>query len=384
MRHLGYGHAVSSNPDGFLATWRYTASSLWIYVVIALAGPVARTTADLLEGTAVLRNVLLLVVIAAVVQFSCRPLVVAARAGLGNEQLTWSQRARFLAPALLVLPLAWIPPAFPAGIVMVPWVVVSLLAVDLTARRRNVLLVVTLPLLVGLYAIGGGDRLRDLDAEGGYVLGYLALFLPAVCIFQVWLWQLMLQVRSRGEAEADLAAVRERLRLAADLHDVQGHHLQVIALKAELAERQLDRDPEAARASMAEVQQIARAAIAETKEIVRGYRRTSLREEIANAAAVLEATGADVVVECSEDLDRPLFALALREATTNILRHSAAASVRISAVPERLTITNDGAAEPTASSHGSGLASLTERVAAAGGRLSVQRDGDLFTVEVLT
>nr|WP_241732939.1 histidine kinase [Aeromicrobium phoceense] len=194
----------------------------------------------------------------------------------------------------------------------------------------------------------------------------------------------MLHVRSSGEAQADLAAVRERLRLAADLHDVQGHHLQVIALKAELAERQLDSDPDAARASMAEVQQIARAAITETKEIVRGYRRTSLREEIANAAAVLEATGAEVVVECSEDLDRPLFALALREATTNILRHSDATSVRISAVPDRLTIVNDGAAEPAVSSHGSGLASLTERVAAAGGRLSVRREGDVFTVEVLT
>ncbi|SKB06802.1 two-component system, NarL family, sensor histidine kinase DesK [Aeromicrobium choanae] len=384
MRLLGYGRAVSSNPDGFLATWRYTASSLWIYVVIGLVGPVTRASADLIEGTAVLRNVLLLVVIAAVVLLSCRPLVASARAGLGHEQLTWSQRARYLAPALLVLPLAWIPPAFPVGIVMVPWLVVSLLAVDLAARRRNMLLIVTLPALLGVYAVGGWEQLRDLDVEGGWVLFYLALILPAVCIFQVWLWQLMLQVRSRGQAEADLAAVRERLRLAADLHDVQGHHLQVIALKAELAERQLDRDPDAARASMAEVQQIARAAITETKEIVRGYRRTSLREEIANAAAVLEATGADVVVECSEELDRPLFALALREATTNILRHSDATSVRISAVPDRLTIVNDGAAEPTASSHGSGLASLTERVAAAGGRLSVRRDGDVFTVEVFT
>lgn len=383
MRPLGYGRAVSSNPDGFLATWRYTASSLWIYVVLGLAGPVARAVSDLLEGTAVLRNALLLVVIAVVAVLSCRPLVAAARAGLGHEQLTWAQRARFLAPTLLVLPLAWIPPVFPVGIVMVPWVVVSLLSVDLAVRRRTVLLLVTLPLLVGLYAIGGWRQLGDLDPDGAYVLGYLAVILPAVCIFQVWLWQLMLHVRSKGEAEADLAAVRERLRLAADLHDVQGHHLQVIALKAELAERQLDRDPDAARASMAEVQQIARAAITETKEIVRGYRRTSLREEIANAAAVLEATGADVVVECSEELDRPLFALALREATTNILRHSAATSVRIAAVPERLTITNDGAAEPADSSHGSGLASLTERVAAAGGRLSVRREGDLFTVEVL-
>nr|WP_255669095.1 histidine kinase [Aeromicrobium duanguangcaii] len=191
----------------------------------------------------------------------------------------------------------------------------------------------------------------------------------------------MLQVRSRGEAEADLAAVRERLRLAADLHDVQGHHLQVIALKAELAERQLDWDPEAARATMNEVQQIARAAIAETKEIVRGYRRTSLREEMANAAAVLEAAGAAVQVDCVGELEQPLFALALREATTNILRHSDATSVRIAASPQRFAITNDGAG-PATSSHGTGLASLTERVAAAGGRLAVRREEGHFTLEV--
>ncbi|GAA3537637.1 histidine kinase [Aeromicrobium flavum] len=372
---------MSSNPDGFVATWRYTASSLWLYVVIGLIGPVARAVADIVEGTAVVRGGLLLVVIAAVVWLSCRPLVAAAKSGLGQEQLSWSRRATLLAPALLVYPLAWLSPTFPPGVVLVPWLVVSLVAIDVAPRRRNNLLPAALLTLVGLYALGGWDGLRRLDWEGAYALGFIALFLPAVTVFQVWLWQLMLQVRARGEAEADLAAVRERLRLAADLHDVQGHHLQVIALKAELAERQLDRDPGAARASMSEVQHIARAAIAETKEIVRGYRRTSLREEMANAAAVLEAAGAAVTVECPEGLDEPLFALALREATTNILRHSTATTVRIVATPERLTISNDGATS-AGSSGGSGLAALTERVAAGGARLAVRRDGEAFTVEV--
>lgn len=372
---------MRQNPDGFVATWRYTAVSLWLYVVFALAGPVARAVIDVTQGTAVVRNLLLLAVIAWVVVFACRPLISAARAGLGQELLSWGERVRFLAPSLLVIPLAWLPPAFPPGIVLVPWMVVCLLAVDVAGRRRSTILTVTLPVLVALYAIGGWDRLRELDWGGAYAIGFIALFVPSVCVFQVWLWQLMLQVRSSGEAEADLAAVRERLRLAADLHDVQGHHLQVIALKAELAERQLDRDPEAARAAMGEVQQIARTAIAETKEIVRGYRDTSLREEIANAAAVLEAAGAAVSVECPDGLDQPLFALALREATTNILRHSRATSVLIVAVPDRLTITNDGATgEPNG---GTGLAALTERIAAGGGRLAVHREDDRFTLEVL-
>lgn len=378
---LGYRRAVTRNPDGFVATWRYTASSLWIYVAFGTLGAVARAAADLAAGTAVVRSVLMLIVIAAVVWFSCRPLVASARAGLGHENIAWSQRARYLAPALLVFPLAWWTPTFPAGIVLVPWTVVSLLAIDVAPRRRNALLAVTLPALIGLYVVAGWDQLLDLDFESAYVLGFLGLFIPVVCVFQVWLWQLMLQVRSTGEAEAELAAVRERLRLAADLHDVQGHHLQVIALKAELAERQLDRDPRAARDSMAEVQQIARTAITETKEIVRGYRRTSLREEMVNAAAVLEAAGAAVTVECPEGLDQPVFALALREATTNVLRHSDATWVRIIAEPDRLTITNDGASA-VVPGRGTGLEALTERVAAAGGRLVVTHEDDRFTVEV--
>lgn len=369
------------NPDGFVATWRYTASSLWLYVVMGFAGPVARSAVDLMQGTAVVRNAALLLVIAAATWFSCRPLIGAARSGLGHDRMSRHERLRLLAPALLVLPLAWIGPDFPVGIVLVPWVVVCLIAIDLPRSQRNAVLPVALVLICGLYAIGGLDGLRALDWSGAYAIGFLVAFLPVVVIFQVWLWQLMLQVRSSGEAEADLAAVRERLRLAADLHDVQGHHLQVIALKAELAERQLDRDPEAARAAMGEVQLIARTAIAETKEIVRGYRRTSLREEMANAAAVLEAAGAAVTLECPEGLDEPLFALALREATTNVLRHSDATRVEIVATPDRLAITNDGASEAVPG-RGTGLTSLTERIGAGGGRLAVAREGDRFTLEV--
>ncbi len=382
MRVLGYGRDVTSTPDGFVATWRYTASSLWIYVVIALLGPVVRAAADVNQGIAVARNIALLGVIAAVVWFACRPLIERARDGLGHEHLAWSHRARLVAPALLVFPLAWVSPVFPPGIVIVPWLVVSLAAIDVARRQRNNGLPIAFALLVSLYAVRGWDEVRGLDAGALYTLGFLAVFIPGAIVFQVWLWELMLQVRSRGEAEAELAAVRERLRLAADLHDVQGHHLQVIALKSELAERQIDRDPEAARATMLEVQHVAREAITETKEIVRGYRRTSLSEEIANAAAVLEAAGAEVIVECADGLDEPLFALTLRESTTNILRHSHAGTVRISAVPDRLTITNDGAVEVD-STQGSGLSALTERIAAGGGRLTVRHEGRNFTVEVV-
>src|SRR5690606_35384605 len=121
---------------------------------------------------------------------------------------------------------------------------------------------------------------------------------------------------------------RERLRFAADLHDIQGHHLQVIALKSELAERLLDTNPDAAREHIHETRTIARQALEETRSLVYGYRDVALADELENAREVLAAAGArcelDIGVLPDDAEARRTLALVVREATTNILRHSAA------------------------------------------------------------
>ena len=108
-----------------------------------------------------------------------------------------------------------------------------------------------------------------------------------------WFWELVHRLEAARRLEGQLAVADERLRFAADLHDIQGHHLQVIALKSELATRLAEADPPAAAAQMAEVQEHARTALADTREVVQGYRQTPLTEELANATRVLEAAGID-------------------------------------------------------------------------------------------
>lgn len=95
---------------------------------------------------------------------------------------------------------------------------------------------------------------------------------------------------------------RERLRFASDLHDIQGHHIQVIALKAELADRLLasndDKHRQVAQAAIGEVRALAEEAQAETRQLVRDLRVVSLGEELDNAKDVLGAVGIlDVTVE---------------------------------------------------------------------------------------
>ena len=189
----------------------------------------------------------------------------------------------------------------------------------------------------------------------------------------------------------------ERLRFAADLHDIQGHHLQVIALKSELAARLAEADPARAAATMREVQQLAGDALRETRALVQGYRRTTLDAEIANASKVLAAAGVEVLADVDADLaaslpqgPRSLLGLVVREATTNLLRHSRATRAAMVLVPDgagaRLVIDNDGVrpAELDGGSagggDGTGLVSLAERLDAVGGHLSWTSEGDRFVV----
>ncbi|PSL00076.1 two-component system sensor histidine kinase DesK [Murinocardiopsis flavida] len=242
-------------------------------------------------------------------------------------------------------------------------------------------------------------------AADGHLL-YAALFPAGLVAFTgwtvlgpLWAWDTAGRLNEARMLSAELAVKDERLRFAADLHDIQGHHLQVIALKSELAARLAEVDPARAAAEMAEVRQLAADALSDTRAVVQGYRRTTLDEEIANATRVLAAAGIDARMSLDpaatadlDDTDRHLLGLVMREATTNVLRHSAARNAdvdyRIAGGTARLRVGNDGAdGHPLTASgsgsgggSGSGLATLAERLRAAGGELAWDRDGDRFTV----
>jgi two-component system, NarL family, sensor histidine kinase DesK len=172
------------------------------------------------------------------------------------------------------------------------------------------------------------------------------------------------------------AVAQERLRFARDLHDLLGHSLSLIALKSELAGRLAEIDPARAREEMADVEAAARRALAEVRDAVSGYRQVSLAQALAEARSALSAAGITLRSPApGEPLPGAVDAVlgwVVREATTNVLRHSAARSVTVDLVPGdgdvTLTVTDDGTGAAAGVS-GAGLAGLAERVEALGGRL---------------
>jgi len=195
------------------------------------------------------------------------------------------------------------------------------------------------------------------------------------------------QLQLAQEEVAALAVSRERERIARDMHDVLGHSLTVISVKSELAGRLVEADPARAAAEVADIQSLARSALADVRGMVAATRHVTLAGELAAARRALDAAGIEAqlpgaVDAVPEDL-RELFAWAVREGTTNVLRHAAAGRVVVTLAPDRIVVEDDGrGAEPCpdddgAAGHpsapgspgdvpGHGLAGLRERATAAG------------------
>jgi two-component system sensor histidine kinase DesK len=192
-----------------------------------------------------------------------------------------------------------------------------------------------------------------------------------------------LHERNRALAEAreqlrQLAVGAERERIARDLHDVLGHTLTLIAVKADLARRLLERDPAGAQREIDEIHQSARGALAEVRAALTGVRAATLADELEQARRALQSAGIGLAAP------QPLPALpprvdvtlgyVLREATTNVIRHSAARHCEVR-LDERdgavhLQVRDDG--RGGALEGGNGLRGMRQRLAAVGGALSVQ------------
>ncbi|WP_227980647.1 sensor histidine kinase [Nocardia spumae] len=178
--------------------------------------------------------------------------------------------------------------------------------------------------------------------------------------------------------QGELAIVEERNRVARDVHDILGHSLTVITVKTELAQRLLESDPARAGQEMADVERLAREALAGVRDTVGGLREVTLHGEIANARTALRAAGIDADLPDPADLpDRKaeIFGWVLREAVTNVVRHSGARHCRVRVEGARIEIRDDGAGSAGAV-FGSGLTGLGERVRAAGGVLTVDSPPD--------
>jgi len=184
--------------------------------------------------------------------------------------------------------------------------------------------------------------------------------------------------RAQEEVER-LAATAERERIARDLHDLLGHTLSLIVLKSELASRLAAKDPERAAREIADVERISREALAQVRAAVRGYRSAGIEAEVREALQALEGAGIQVETALApanlSAAQESVFALALREGVTNVLRHAQATSCRLSLRQNgswcELEIADNGRGGEAR--EGSGLSGMRERVEALGG--AIERDG---------
>ena len=218
--------------------------------------------------------------------------------------------------------------------------------------------------------------------------------------------ELVHELARARETVAKLAANEERLRLARDMHDLTGQSLSMITLKSELAAKRLSRLPatqerDAALGDLGDIGRVSRQTLHDIREAVSGYRRPTLAIEVITARNALEAAGIRLDDDPGLTLRSGTFdadaeavlAWCLREATTNVIRHSGARSCRIR-LTERagelsLEVTDDGrglpgpaAGEPGEQDpdapKGAGLRGMSERLSAVGGRLSLGSAGPGF------
>ncbi|MFJ4538106.1 sensor histidine kinase [Streptomyces tibetensis] len=265
------------------------------------------------------------------------------------------------------------------------------------------------------------------DGWGGLDIAYATWISTMVTAAILRLSEAVRELQAARDELAHRAVEKERLRFSRDLHDLLGHTMSVIVVKSEAARRLAGRDLDAALAQITDIEAVGRQALTEIREAVSGYRQGSLAAELDRAHSVLTAAGITLVVSRSGPPPGPqteaLLGWVVREAVTNVVRHSGANRCEITLAGGgervRLTVSDDGGgavagdtvlscgAAPTVSdgrglsgsdgtglngsartgvgSAGTGLTGLTERLAAAGGSLTAgsrTRGGFAVTAEL--
>ncbi|MEI5993808.1 sensor histidine kinase [Candidatus Enterococcus mansonii] len=186
----------------------------------------------------------------------------------------------------------------------------------------------------------------------------------------------------------------ERYRIARDLHDTLGQSLSIMTIKAELAGKLLDKNPEKAKNEIAEVAETSRGTLQTVREIVSSMRHVLIVEEMITiekslraAKIILSTEGEELTGEIATDIQNTL-SYCLRECVTNVIRHSKASHCKIiiEKAPTHYTLTvEDDGNGMSGSVHGNGLTGLKERIESIGGQLEfTQKNGTkvIFTVPV--
>ncbi len=240
-----------------------------------------------------------------------------------------------------------------------------------------------LAVALGAVALGAAT---SAGTDALWTVGMTTLLAGLLTVAFAWLGEVIGELQATREELARAAVAEERVRFARDLHDLLGHTLSVIVVKAQVARRAASTDPAAAAAHSADIERIGREALGEVRQAVQGYRSPTLDAELARAGATLRAVGIDVEVRTAHAGLSPeedeMLGWVVREGVTNVIRHARARHAVIATSTDgtgsRVVIEDDGVGPGPGPSDGSGLAGLRERAQSAGGRLEVSADAAGF------
>ncbi len=229
-------------------------------------------------------------------------------------------------------------------------------------------------------------------------LPFVFLCLIAVTLIPVSTYNKNKEEKLQGQLEdankriAELVKLEERQRIARDLHDTLGQQLSLIGLKSELASKLIKTDPEKAQAELNDVNHTARIALQEVRELVTQMRGTRLEDELQRSKQILEAAGIEIEINgdtkltMTSLLSENVICMCMREAVTNIVKHSEATRCMITIEEKKSGITlkvqdNGKGLPPTGKSdNGNGIRGMKERIEFVNGTLAIYSNNGTTTV----
>ena len=234
-----------------------------------------------------------------------------------------------------------------------------------TTLRRGIPTVITAVALLTAVSLAWNTHPESRWMVLGAALSGLTIIIARIAV--------ELQER-RTSAERELALISQREAVGRDVHDILGHSLTVLTLKAEVARRLIERDPAAASRERDEVITLARGALADVRSTVTRLRSPDLANQVEATRTALSAAQIDVeMIGSAQDIperQRALLAWALREATTNVVRHARATNVTVHLAPGMLRVSDDGVGL-AGDKPGNGLEGLRSRIEQEGGSLTM-------------
>jgi two-component system sensor histidine kinase DesK len=289
----------------------------------------------------------------------------------------WShgKRLMIIIAAILVIGCAFLPSNLGAGVFFI--YAASFAAwVDRTSRT-TVLLVAVVSAILVVEAL-----LLDLEVMRWIWALVFSILVAALNLHSVQTSKMNARLRMAQHEIEQLAKVAERERITRDLHDVLGHTLSLIVLKSELASKLAERDPSRAASEIRDVERISRDALGQVRAALSGYRAAGLVSELDSAREVLTTAGIEPHVERNTTAfsaaEEAVLSLAVREAVTNVIRHSQASRCTITIGQSddggRAIVVRDNG-RGIRGARGLGLTGMNERVRAIGGIVELSSDG---------